>query len=115
MTSLVLLGLEYGHVWYFSKPIVRLILKSGVFMGTYEYPDNFTPKKPTGSLFLSSNYSFEYKRERVFAAKISPSLELPSRFAGLSVGMFGMIAPKSGTAGIEINVLLGKVRNKLPR
>jgi hypothetical protein len=113
LTSLFLLGLEYGHVWYSSKPIMRFVLKGGLFMGTYEYPDNFVPQESTGMFFTSSNYSFEYKTEKVFAVKLSPTLELPSRFAGLSIGLFGLIVPKSSTAGLQINVLLGKVRNKL--
>ena len=114
LTSLVLLGLEYGHVWYFNRPVTRFVLKGGLFIGTYEYPDNFVPQQSTGMFFVSSNYSFEYKTRKVFAVKVSPTLELPSRFAGLSVGLFGMVVPKSSTAGVEIHLLLGKVRNKLP-
>jgi hypothetical protein len=87
-------------------------LKGGFFMGTYEYPDNFVPQQSSGMFFTSSNYSFEYKTDKVFAAKISPTIELPSRFAGLSIGLFGLIVPKSSTAGLQINVLLGKVRNR---
>jgi len=95
LTSLFLLGLEYGHVWYSSKPLMRFVLKGGFFMGTYENPDNFVPQESTGMFFTSSNYSFEYKTEKVFAVKVSPTLELPSRFAGLSLGLYGLIVPKA--------------------
>ncbi len=102
------LSFEAGPVFYLPAIKSRILLKAGVFIGFYDHPENFTPS----SGFLSANYTYERIEDEAFGLVLHPVLELPvNKWFGFSVGARGIFSDASSMAAIDINLMVGKVKN----
>lgn len=105
----VLWGLMYGRQYTAYHPYCRMLIKGGLFTGLYMHPENF---RHAGGLF-SSNYDYDEIHETAFGFVVNPVIEFPARYAGISCGVYAVVSNRISGGGINMNFLLGKLREKL--
>ena len=105
-----LFSLMYGRVWYLGST-ARFIMKGGVVAGKYTYPSNFVYLPPPGGAY-GGNYSYTEVSTSFFGIKLNPVLEIPTPVVGGTVGVYAYASNIAISAGIELNFLLGELKDK---
>ncbi len=91
-----------------EKGTIRFNLRGGVSYSFFKEPFNW---QKVGNGFLSPNYTFDYRTQKVVSLDINPEIEFPiTRFFGLSTSPFVELNTKTIVWGIEIKTLWGILR-----
>lgn len=100
----------YGRVLYTPKRNTRFILKGGFALGRVSTPENFVPVNPG---WLGPNYDYSISHDFTAGIILNPSMEVPfGRVFGMSFGLYSILTSQVSSTGVEVNFLLGKLRNK---
>ena len=103
----------FGKVFYMGDPHIRLVMKGGLALSSYEYPDYYTRVTPG---WFDSNYQIDWANKSALGLYINPTMEFPLSAAfGLSVGGWANINAVKSSFGVEGNILLGRVRARIHR
>jgi len=103
----------YGRVLYMPGKNTRFILKGGLALGRVSTPENFVPLVPQGWFWLGPNYTYNINHEFTAGIILNPSVEIPfGRVFGMSVGLYSILTSQISSTGLEVNFILGKLRNK---
>lgn len=91
-----------------TKKKIRLNSKGGLAYSRIRKAVNWQPHQ---SVRFGSNYTFDYDKDYVVSAVISPDFEFVySKAVGFSFSPFVIINSKSTAFGIGLNAIIGKVR-----
>ena len=108
-----MLGFMYGKVLYARNYKLRYVLKGGLAIGDATTPANFQPAGNGAIWYFGPNYTYSNNTVFNYGVVINPTVELPlSPYFGFSLGIFSMINPISSSAGLEANVIFGRLRDK---
>jgi|GEM_PF-5574452 len=101
--------LMYGRVWYINN-FARFVLKGGIYGGAYSYQHTFVAQHSPHP--GNTSYAYDNSRVAIAGVRVNPVLELTGPVTGGSIGIYAHANASRTGAGVEVNFLLGKLRNK---
>ncbi|MFN0217160.1 MAG: hypothetical protein ACKVT2_23120 [Saprospiraceae bacterium] len=109
-----MLALTFGRAIPFDTG-PRLILASGLGIGTVTKPGNFIKQQQAQTwLGTSSNYTYDLEETTAIGLLLNARLDFPfTRFIGLSAGSTAILSKKDPYIGLELLLHLGYLRQRL--
>jgi len=106
----------YGKVLYIPGFTPRFALRGGIVVGNYFHPVNFVHVNPAAGSWFSIFPPYDtYTMEKDFTTGLilNPTVELPfTSVLGILGGVFSIISTQTNSYGVNINIMLGSLRDK---